>query len=252
MSGFDPQGALDPETGAIMLVDKPVGWTSFNVVSKVRKTLRKLCGHRIKVGHAGTLDPLASGLLVLGTGTSTKQLQGLADEDKRYIAVLRLGGTTASYDSEMPVEQELPWEHIGIAEVQAVLPRFTGHIMQRPPDFSAKRFQGERAYHLARKGEYVDLPPVALTIHSIEVIGFQGPEVTLDVHCSKGTYLRSLAHDIGQALGCGAHLSGLRRTGSGELHVAQARTPEQWSDWFDQWVLTRKAAVGVPVPTKDS
>ena len=251
MSQAEVSGALDPEKGAILLVDKPVGWTSFNVVSKVRKTLRKLCGHRVKVGHAGTLDPLASGLLVIGTGSCTKQLQTLADEDKRYVAVLRLGQTTASYDSEMPVEIEQPWAHIGVAEVQAVLPQFTGAIMQRPPDFSAKRFEGERAYHLARKGEHVDLPPVALTIHSIELIGFQGPEVTLDVYCSKGTYLRSLAHDIGQALGCGAHLSALRRTASGNLQVGDARTPEQWSEWFDEWVLTRNTPLGVPAWPKE-
>ena len=219
MSELEIPDALDPEKGAIMLVDKPVGWTSFNVVNKVRKTLRKLCGHRVKVGHAGTLDPLATGLLVLGTGSCTKQLQTLADEDKRYIAVL---------------------------------PQFTGAIMQRPPDFSAKRFEGERAYHLARKGAPVDLPPVALTIHSIELIGFQGPEVTLDVHCSKGTYLRSLAHDIGQALGCGAHLSALRRTASGDLNVRDARTTEEWSEWFDQWVLTRNSPVGVPAWPKEA
>ncbi|MGV9011940.1 MAG: tRNA pseudouridine(55) synthase TruB [Flavobacteriales bacterium] len=251
MSGTEVPTTLDPEQGAIMLVDKPVGWTSFNVVSKVRKTLRKLCGHRVKVGHAGTLDPLASGLLVLGTGICTKQLQHLADEDKCYVAVLRLGQTTLSYDSEMPVVTELPWERIGLNEVLAVLPRFTGAIMQRPPDFSAKRFEGERAYHLARKGAHVDLPPVALTIHSIELIGLHGAEVTLDVHCSKGTYLRSLAHDIGQALGCGAHLSALRRTASGGLQVSDARTPEQWSVWFDQWVVTRNAPVGVPVWPKE-
>lgn len=239
-------GALDPEHGAIMLVDKPVGWTSFNVVSKVRKTLRKLCGHRVKVGHAGTLDPLASGLLVLGTGTCTKQLQFLADEDKRYTAVLRLGQTTLSYDSETEVAVEQPWEHLTEADIRAVLTRFTGEILQRPPDFSAKRFEGERAYHLARKGAHVELPPVALTLHSIDLVRMEGPELTLDVHCSKGTYVRSLAHDIGQALGCGAHLSGLRRTASGALDIRDARTPDQWSTWFDHWLLTRKSAPGVP------
>ncbi|MBZ0207496.1 MAG: tRNA pseudouridine(55) synthase TruB [Flavobacteriales bacterium] len=230
---------LDPEAGAILLVDKPITWTSFNVVAKIRAALRALCGHRVKVGHAGTLDPLASGLLVLGTGTCTKQLQHLADEDKSYTATLRLGQSTLSYDAETDVEVERPWEHIDEAAIRAVLPRFTGEIEQRPPDFSAKRFKGERAYHLARAGEFVDLPHVTLTIHHLELVEVQGSDVTIEVRCSKGTYIRSLAHDIGEALGCGAHLVGLRRTASGDFHVRDARTPEQWSRWLDHWASER-------------
>lgn len=237
---------LDPERGAVLLVDKPVGWTSYNVVSKVRKTLRKLCGQRVKVGHAGTLDPLASGLLVLGTGHCTRQLQALADADKRYRAVLHLGQTTPSHDQETEVEEERPWGHIGEAEIRAVLARFTGPGLQRPPDFSAKRFEGERAYHLARKGAPVDLPPVPVILHRIDLVAMDGPEVTLDVLCSKGTYVRALARDIGQTLGCGAHLAGLRRTASGSLRVEDALTPDQWSHWFDHWLTTRSALPGEP------
>jgi tRNA pseudouridine55 synthase len=237
---------LDPERGALLLVDKPVGWTSYNVVSKVRKTLRKLCGQRVKVGHAGTLDPLASGLLVLGTGSCTRQLQGLADADKRYRAVLHLGQTTPSHDQETEVEEERPWDHIGEAEIRALLARFQGPGMQRPPDFSAKHVEGERAYHLARKGAPVHLPPVPVVIHRIELLAMDGPEVTLDVLCSKGTYVRALARDIGRALGCGAHLAGLRRTASGPLRVEDARTPDQWSQWFDQWVASRDVPPGEP------
>ncbi|MBS1581408.1 MAG: tRNA pseudouridine(55) synthase TruB [Bacteroidetes bacterium] len=231
---------LDPHRGAILLVDKPVTWTSFNVVSKIRGTLHKLVGHRVKVGHAGTLDPLASGLLIIGTGLCTKQLPTLTDEDKRYTATLRLGETTASYDAETPVETAGPWEHLREADVRAVLERFTGPIQQRPPNFSAKRFQGERAYFLARNGEPVDLPPASVRIDRLTLEAWNGRDLTLDVTCSKGTYIRSLAHDIGQALGCGAYLTALRRTRSGAFDVKDALTPEQWSAWFDTWVLNRK------------
>lgn len=233
---------LDPEAGAILLVDKPVGWTSFNVVAKVRAALRALCGHRVKVGHAGTLDPLASGLLILGTGSCTKQLQALADEDKAYTAILRLGQSTPSYDAETAVDLERPWGHLDAAAVGAVLPQFTGAIMQRPPDFSAKRYQGERAYRLARAGAPVDLAPVALTISRLELVQVDGRDATIDIRCSKGTYVRSLVHDIGEALGCGAHLVGLRRTASGGLHLRDARTPEQWSQWLDGWAFKRRGA----------
>lgn len=226
---------FDPEKGAILLVDKPVGWTSFNVVAKIRGALHALCGHRVKVGHAGTLDPLASGLLILGTGAFTKKLPLLTGEDKAYTATLRLGQSTPSYDAETQVDRERPWVHLGAEAVRAALRAFTGDILQRPPDFSAKRFRGERAYHLARAGETVELAPVPLTIHRLELVGVDGPEVTVEVQCSKGTYIRSLAHDIGEALGCGAHLVALRRMASGGYHVRDARTPAEWSEWLDGW-----------------
>lgn len=235
---------LDPEAGAILLVDKPVGWTSFNALSKIRAALLALCGHRVKVGHGGTLDPLASGLLILGTGNCTKQLQALAEEDKAYTATLRLGQTTPSYDAETEVDRERPWEHIDPEAVRSVLNQFTGEIMQRPPDFSAKRYKGERAYFLARAGESVKFTPIPVTIHELEFIGLEGPDATIHARCSKGTYVRSLAHDIGEALGCGAHLVALRRTASGGFHVRDARTPEQWSQWLDAWAFKRGAKAG--------
>ena len=227
---------LDPAAGAIMLVDKPVTWTSFNVVGKVRGTLRKLCGHRVKVGHAGTLDPLASGLLIIGTGSCTRLLPGLSGEDKAYLATVRLGAITATYDAETEEEDPKPWEHLSETDIRAVLERFTGEMHQRPPNFSAKRFEGERAYHLARKGEHVDLAKAPVRIDRLELVGISGRDVTIEVDCSKGTYIRSLAHDIGQALGCGGYLNALRRTRSGSFLIADARTPEQWSAWFDEWV----------------
>lgn len=237
-------GDLDPEEGAVLLVDKPVSWTSFNVISKVRSALLALCGHRVKVGHGGTLDPLASGLLVLGTGKCTRQLQAFADEDKAYTAILRLGQSTPSYDAETGVERERPWEHLDEKALRDVLMRFRGDILQRPPDFSAKRFQGERAYFLARAGTRVELPPVALTIHELELLSLQGPEATIHVRCSKGTYVRSLAHDIGETLGCGAYLTGLRRTASGGFRVEDALTPAQWSEWLDRWASKRPKRAG--------
>lgn len=233
---------LDPAKGAILLVDKPVTWTSFNVVAKLRGALRKLSGHRVKVGHAGTLDPLASGLLILGTGTMTKRLPELTGQDKVYTATMRLGAVTASYDAETPIEDAAPWEHISEAAIRDVLAGFRGDIQQRPPNFSAKRFQGERGYKLSRWGEPVEMVHVAVRIDRLELVAVNGPDITLDVACSKGTYIRSLAHDIGQALGCGAYLSGLRRTRSGDFDIADARTPAQWSEWLDQWASTRQSA----------
>ncbi len=238
-------GELDPETGAILLVDKPVGWSSFNVVAKVRVALLVLCGHRVKVGHGGTLDPLASGLLIIGTGNCTKQLQALAGEDKAYAATIRMGQSTPSFDAETDVSRERPWQHIDEAAIRAVLAGFVGAIMQRPPDFSAKRFKGERAYYLARAGETVEFPLVPLTIHELEYVGSQGRDIQIYVRCSKGTYIRSLAHDIGEALGCGGHLVALRRMASGDFSVAQARTPAQWSQWLDAWAINRHSTTGV-------
>jgi tRNA pseudouridine55 synthase len=226
---------LDMERGDLLLVDKPVGWTSFDVVNKLRGALRSVLGRRIKVGHAGTLDPLASGLLVIGFGTRTKDLPLLTGQDKVYTGTLRLGQTTPSYDAESPVQDEKPWEHVGLADIEAVLGQFRGELMQRPPSFSAKRFEGERAYFLARDGAKVDLPPVPVRIDRLVITGMEGPHVHFEVACSKGTYIRSLAHDLGQALGTGAYLSALRRHRSGELDLADARTPQQWSIWFDEW-----------------
>ncbi len=233
--------ALDPEAGAILLVDKPLTWTSFNVVAKLRGALRKLCGHRVKVGHAGTLDPLATGLLIIGTGKMTKLLPELTGQDKEYLATVRLGETTASYDAETPALESLPWEHITEAEVRTTLTSFLGDIQQRPPNFSAKRFQGERGYKLSRWGEPVEMVHVPVRIDSLELLAIDGRDITLRVACSKGTYIRSLAHDIGQALGCGAHLNALRRTRSGTLSVSDARTVEQWSAWLDNWARGRQS-----------
>ena len=227
---------FDPHAGAILLVDKPTTWSSFDVVKKLRGALRILTGDRIKVGHAGTLDPLASGLLVIGVGKYTKQLPTLTDQDKGYTATLKLGATTASYDAETDEQDLRPWEHLTEADIRAALDRFVGSFQQRPPNFSAKRFQGERAYFLARDGAHVELALHDVRIDHIHLLGIEGPNVMIEVACSKGTYIRSLAHDIGQALGCGAYLIALRRTRSGPYTLEGAKTPAEWSTWLDAWV----------------
>lgn len=224
---------LDLERGGLLLVDKPLTWTSFDVVGKLRGALRIAAeGHKVKVGHAGTLDPLASGLLILGYGKGTKQLEGITGQEKSYTGTITLGSTTPSYDRETEPEPHGPWEHLSEEDVRRAFAGFHGEVLQRPPAHSAKRFQGERAYFLARDAErahLVEMPAVKVLITRLEVMAVRGPEVDFAVDVSKGTYIRSLAHDIGQALGCGAHLSALRRTRIGTFHVKDALAPEEWS-----------------------
>lgn len=222
MANTDP---IDLEGGGLLLVDKPVGWTSFDVVGKLRGALNSLAGRRVKVGHAGTLDPLASGLLLLAYGRRTKDLPNLTGLDKTYVGTLTLGEVTPSQDGETPVSDARPWEHLDRAAVEAVLPHFTGSILQRPPMYSAKHHKGERAYFLARDGRSVEMEPVQVTVHALTLLDMEGPRVTFATTVSKGTYIRTLAHDIGQALGCGAWLSALRRTRIAELDVADALPP---------------------------
>lgn len=228
------------EEDGLLLVDKPVGWTSFDVIGKLRGGLRFIFGRKMKVGHAGTLDPLASGLLVVGYGRRTKGLEELSGQDKTYTGTIRLGEVTPSHDAETEVTQHLPWEHLGETRIKEVMDRFTGELMQQPPIFSAKHHKGERAYFLARDGAANEMPSVKVTVHRLDLLSVRGQEVDFEVTCGKGTYIRSLAHDIGQELGCGAWLTTLRRTRSGAFDVADARSPEAWSKWFDQ---VKKAGV---------
>lgn len=217
----------DLAQGHIFLVDKPLGWTSFNVVGKVRHLLRRYLGLRsIKVGHAGTLDPLATGLMVVCVGRATKLAGTLTGEDKRYLATFTLGTTTPSYDRETAVDAEYSVEHITPEAIIRVAESFLGVYQQVPPLFSAKRVEGKRAYEVARKGREVELLPVPVTIKQFSVLGIEMPNVEADVECSKGTYIRALARDFGQRLGCGAHLNALRRTASGGFSLQDAMTPE--------------------------
>lgn len=219
---------MDFITGEKIYVDKPLGWTSFDVVKRIRGAiLRRLKLKKIKVGHAGTLDPLATGVMVLVTGRATSLIDSLQASVKEYVATIALGATTPSFDLETEIDATYPTGHITRHAVEAVLPSFTGRIEQVPPAFSACKVDGKRAYHMARKGKEVELKPKVLVIDEIELLDFSQTSITLRIVCSKGTYIRALARDIGQALGTGAHLTALRRTRAGEIAVEDCLTVEQ-------------------------
>ncbi|HRH37605.1 MAG TPA: tRNA pseudouridine(55) synthase TruB [Flavobacteriales bacterium] len=220
-----------PDAGAVILVDKPLGWTSFDAVNKIRAAMRSVVKRRnFKVGHAGTLDPLASGLLIMAYGPCTKQLPMLTGLEKTYTGTITLGGTTPSYDLETIPEPSGEWKHLTEAQIKAAFAGFIGEMDQRPPLFSARRHDGERGYWLARDGSQVELPMKRVLILGLTVTAIRGAEVDFEVEVGKGTYIRSLAHDIGQVLGCGAHLSALRRTAIGPHRVEDAHPPVQWAD----------------------
>lgn len=211
---------LNPVGGEIFYVDKPLRWTSFDVVKRIRGVLSRRTGiKKLKVGHAGTLDPLATGVMTVVTGRATKRIEELQAHTKEYVADISLGATTPSFDLETEVDAEYPWEHIGREQVEAVLQRFLGTIKQVPPAFSACKIDGKRAYKMARKGKEVNIKAKELVIDDIELVAMQLPVITVRVVCSKGTYIRALARDIGEALGSGAHLVGLRRTRVGDVGV---------------------------------
>lgn len=213
---------MDFIEGEILYIDKPLHWTSFRVVSVVRaKLCRRLGIKKLKVGHAGTLDPLATGVMILCTGRKTKQIESLQAGIKEYIAEVRLGATTPSFDLETEIDAEYPVAHIDKEMVEDVLRRFIGTIEQVPPAFSAVKVDGKRAYELARKNEDIELKPKLLVIEDVELIAYDMPDITIRVVCSKGTYIRALARDIGTALDTGAHLTGLRRTRVGDVTVGQ-------------------------------
>lgn len=214
----------DLMNGQVLLIDKPLTWTSFDVVAKIRNTTR--CK---KIGHAGTLDPLATGLLILCTGKKTKEIQAIQDAPKTYTLSFSLGGTTPSYDAEFPPENRVDASHVSREEIEQAMSHFTGIIDQMPPAFSALKTGGKRAYALARAGKEVILQSRKVEIFSFKLISFENPEkVEAEVHCQKGTYIRSLVHDLGQHLGVGAWLTGLRRTQIGSYSVDDAMSPEEW------------------------
>jgi tRNA pseudouridine55 synthase len=222
---FDFDKETDWREGVVLLFDKPFGWTSFNLVSKVRSLLWHRLGYKkIKVGHAGTLDPLATGLMVICVGKATKKVTEFQMQDKEYIATFTLGATTPSFDQETQIDHEFSTAHITQDLVYSVLPKLVGAQMQIPPLFSAKSIDGGRAYKLARRGVEMELEPSPITIHQLDLLNFNLPYLTLKIRCSKGTYIRSLARDIGKALGSGAYLSELRRTASGLFNVENAMT----------------------------
>lgn len=217
--------------GEIICVDKPLGWTSFDAVKRLRgAVLRRLGVKKFKVGHAGTLDPLATGVMLVCTGRATKRIEELQSGVKEYIATIALGATTPSFDLETAIDATYPTSHITRELVCDVLARFVGTIEQVPPAFSACKIDGHRAYNLARKGHDVPLKAKTLTIDAIELLEFAPEQIVVRVVCSKGTYIRALARDIGQALGSGAHLAALRRTRVGDYTLDCALSPAQAAD----------------------
>jgi tRNA pseudouridine55 synthase len=209
--------------GAVLLIDKPVDWSSFDMVKKVRNMISKKIGvKKLKVGHAGTLDPLATGLMIICTGKATKEIEKYQGLEKEYIATLHLGKSSPSCDLETDVDQSFPTEHISMDLITRVLEDFKGEYLQVPPVFSAKHVGGRRAYDFARKGEELAMRPQLVNISELEILDFQIPELTLRIKCSKGTYIRALARDIGKALDSGAYLALLRRTKIGQFSVDEA------------------------------
>lgn len=221
--------------GEVLYFDKPLRWTSFAVVNKIRYHIsRKLGVKKIKVGHAGTLDPLATGVVIICTGKATKRIEEFQYHTKEYIATLQLGATTPSYDLEKEIDATYPTEHITREMVEEVLQQFKGTIEQIPPAFSACKVDGKRAYDLARKGDEVELKPKTLVIDEIELLECNLPEIKIRVVCSKGTYIRALARDIGEALQSGAHLTGLIRTRVGEVRLEDCMQVEDFPEWLEQ------------------
>lgn len=227
--------------GEVLYIDKPLGWTSFDAVARLRNTLsRRLKIKKIKVGHAGTLDPLATGVMIICTGKATKRIEELQAGAKEYVATIALGATTPSFDLETEIDAHYPTVHITEELVREKLQNFLGRIEQIPPSYSAVKINGHRAYDLARKGREVELKPKVLVIDEIELQAFSPSEITVRVVCSKGTYIRALARDIGEALGSGAHLTALRRTRVGDVYVGDCLTIEQTTE------LIRTAVIEMP------
>lgn len=224
---------LDFIEGEILYIDKPLGWTSFDAVKRIRGAItRRLGVKKIKVGHAGTLDPLATGVMIITTGRATKRIEELQAGVKEYVATLEIGATTPSFDLETKIDATYPADHVTAEKVREVLKRFTGRIEQIPPAFSAIKIDGKRAYKMARKGQTPELKPKVLVIDSIELEDFGDvpggrKKAVIRVVCSKGTYIRALARDIGLALESGAHLTALRRTRVGDVDIDSCDTVDR-------------------------
>lgn len=227
---------MDFLKGEIMAVDKPYRMSSFGALAHVRYVMSKRLGKKVKIGHAGTLDPLATGVLVLCTGKMTKLIEQLQTHTKEYIATMQLGATTDSYDREHTVNHTYPKAHITLDLIRSVLPQFIGDISQVPPTYSAVKVNGDRAYSLRRKGNSVELAPKTVRIDEIEIIDFNAEEKTLAIRvvCGKGTYIRALARDLGRALGSGAFLTSLRRTRVGDIRVEDCVDFDKVGEWLDK------------------
>ena len=220
--------------GIIFLIDKPYGWTSADAVRKLKFSLQRWFGVKnIKVGHAGTLDPLATGVLMVCAGNATKLAESLQAQKKEYIAQITFGATTPSFDLEKEIDAHFPYTHITEESIKDVLPSFLGEIEQIPPLFSAKMIDGTRAYNIARAGKEAKMNPSRITIYNLEVISYDSPTLNIAIGCSKGTYVRSIARDLGEALQSGAHLTALIRSASGNFRVTNAISFENLKPFFE-------------------
>ena len=217
--------------GSVLLIDKPFEWSSFDVVNKVKILLQKKFRYKwLKVGHAGTLDPLATGLMILCTGNATKDITRYLALDKEYVATICLGKSTPSFDLETQPDQTYPIDHVTREMILKTLPKFKGKINQVPPVFSAKRIKGKRAYDYARKGKEIDLKANTVFIKEIELIEYNKPIIVIRIKCGKGTYIRALARDIGKALNSGAHLIALKRMSIGDFKISDAMTMKKFEE----------------------
>ena len=223
-----PTENRDFEEGCVAVIDKPLGWTSSDVVRRIKFKLQHNGWRKIKVGHAGTLDPLATGVLLVCIGKATKQVESLQAGEKEYEADLMLGATTPSFDMEHPVDKTYPTDHITRELVEQTLESLKGERLQSPPIYSAKKIEGVRAYELARAGEEVAVRKALINIYELELTRFELPEISIRVRCSKGTYIRSLAAEIGEGVASGAYLTALRRTRSGDFTVGDAVSVEDF------------------------
>jgi tRNA pseudouridine55 synthase len=222
--------------GVILGINKPYRMSSFGALAHIRYVLSKHLGYKVKIGHVGTLDPLATGVLILCTGRATKQIEELQKHTKEYTATLQLGATTPSFDMEHPVDKEYPTAQITREKIEEVLKQFTGEIDQIPPAYSACMVKGDRAYELMRKGKTVELQPKRVRIDEIELTGFDPEKMQMSIRvvCGKGTYIRSLARDIGEALGSGAYLTALCRTKAGNVRIEDCHTFDNFKEWLEK------------------
>jgi len=222
------------EDGYVLPVDKPYDWTSSDVVRKLKVQLRRIGHRKIKIGHAGTLDPLATGVLLICIGKATKRVEELQAEEKEYVAEIELGATTPSYDLEHPVDERFPYEHITRERVEEVLKAMLGEQAQVPPVYSAKQIDGKRAYEYAREGIEVEMKRAQITIYDAKLLTYELPRIVVSIRCSKGTYIRSIARDLGVELGSGGHLTGLRRTRSGNFRAEECYSLESVEKAFNE------------------
>ncbi|MBK5719397.1 tRNA pseudouridine(55) synthase TruB [Dysgonomonas sp. Marseille-P4677] len=229
---------MDFISGEVLYINKPLNWTSFTLVRRLRNKLcRKLGVKKLKVGHAGTLDPLATGVMIICTGKKTKLIETFQYQTKEYIATIKLGETTPSFDLETEIDGTYPTEHITKELVEKTLVQFIGEIQQVPPTYSACKVDGKRAYEFAREGQDVELKPKLLAIDEIELLDYAFPQVKIRVVCSKGTYIRALARDIGLALGSGGHLTALERTRIGDVTLDQCIDGAQIEEFVEALIL---------------